>query len=141
MSPSLSFGRKWRVVSAFLLAPLITAFALACAQPPYLGGLPAVLKATVVFALIGGYPAAILLGVPAFLILRRIARPSALNCAATGACVATLPWLALALVTGFWREAINFLAFLGIIATAGAVGGVVFWVIAVGISRHETTSA
>ena len=152
----------WRVVAAFVLTPLVAAFAFACFQPLY-AGLPSlsdrILRTTVVYVLFGGYPAAFVLGVPAFLILRKKLRPSALNCAATGAVVASFPWLLVGLISNpvsaysnghvthqngakTWWGWVDLFTFVGEIAAPGALAGVVFWAIAAaGISRRERISA
>lgn len=152
----------WRVVAAFVLTPLIAAFALACFQPLY-AGLPSlsdrIVRTTFAYVVFGGYPAAFLLGVPAFLVLRKRLRPSASNCAATGAVVASLPWFLLGLTSNpnyaysnghithqngskTWWGWVDLFSFVGEIAAIGALAGAVFWALAVArISRRERTSA
>jgi hypothetical protein len=162
MSFSTSSPIRWRIVAAFLLAPLIAAFALACFQPLY-AGLPSlsdrILRTTLLYVLFGGYPAALVLGVPAFLILRKKLRPSALNCAVTGAVVASFPWLLLGLISNpdyaysnghithqngakTWWGWVDLFTSVSDIAALGGLAGVVFWAIAAaGISRGERMSA
>lgn len=151
----------WRVVLAFLLAPLIAAFLFACFQPLY-AGLPSfpdrILRTTLLYVLFGGYPATLVLGVPAFLILRERVRPSAWNCAATGAAVASFPWLLLGLVSNpehaysnghvthqsgakTWWGWVDLFTFVSETAALGALAGLVFWTIAAAeISRRERMS-
>lgn len=139
----------WRVVLAFAMTPLIAAAVLAVVQPLY-AGLPSladrISRTTFVYAFFGGYPATVFLGIPAFLFLRNRVHLSALNCAATGALVAAIPWLALGLFSNpdyaygnghvthengaktFWGW-VDLATFTGQIAALGALAGVAFWLI------------
>jgi len=147
----------WRVVAAFALTPLIAAFAFACFQPLY-AGLPSlpdrILRTTLAYVVFGDYPAALVFGVPAFLVLRNKLRLSAINCAVTGAVVASFPWLLLGLFANpdyaysnghvthengakTWWGWIDLFYFVGEIAALGALAGLVFCAIAAaGISRR-----
>ena len=137
-------------MAAFIITPLLAAFALACVHPEY-AGLPSladrIFRTTIIYALFGGYPAALVFGLPAFLFLRDRVRASAFNCAATGAVVASLPWLLLGLISNpnyaysnghvthqngakTWWGWVELFVFVGEIAALGAVAGVVFWIIA-----------
>lgn len=140
----------WRVAVAFVAAPLVVAVGLAWAEPPYGGPdrMRRVVEAGIAYALVGAYPPALLLGVPAFLALRRRLRPTALNCMLVGAAVAALPWLLLGpLLPGSDDATIMGRAtridgrttpwgwfllarFVAMTAGAGAVGGAVFWLTA-----------
>ena len=89
--------KLWRLALGFLLAPLVPAALL----PGILYGEPlAIVEGgyIVVAGLFFAYPPALLLGVPAYLLLRRRVRPSAVAVAIVGGLVAALPWLALGLL-------------------------------------------
>lgn len=151
----------WRIVAAFVFSPLIAAFALACFQPLY-AGLESlcdrILRTTFAYVVFGGYPAAFVLGLPAFLILRKKLRLSPLNCAVVGAVAASLPWLLLGLISNpryaysnghithqsgskTWWGWVDLFTFVGEIAALGALTGVVFWAISVArISCRERAS-
>jgi hypothetical protein len=89
-----------RLALAFIVAPGAAALVMAILQPLY-AGLPdfwdRVFRTALINAVVGGYPAALILGVPAYLLLRKRLRPTILNCAAVGAVIAALPWLLLGL--------------------------------------------
>ena len=142
----------WRVVLAFMLTPAVAATGLACFMPAY-DGLPdywdRVQRTALTFALFGGYPATLVLGLPAYLFLRSRVRATALNCATTGALIASAPWFVLGMMSlPDWAEVggqatvrngtmtmygwINLFQFVGSIALVGAVAGLVFWLLAVG---------
>jgi len=155
-NPTISLPPWWRTIAAFALTPLIAAFGVACIGPGY-GGYSkfpeSILRTTYEFALFGGYPPTIVLGVPAFLFLRHRVRASVLNCAATGAVVASLPWFVLGLgshpdyaatnghvtnmngaMTGWgW---IYLIELCGAMALLGAFSGALFWVIAAAGARR-----
>jgi len=125
-------------------------------------GLPSlserVFRTAVDDALFGAYPAALVLGVPALLALRGRVRASPLNCAVTGAVVASLPWLLLGLISSpdfassdghttvqdgamTWWGWVELFEFVGAIALAGAAGGIVFWAVAAaGAEQSERVS-
>jgi hypothetical protein len=91
----------WRIVAGFLVAPLVAALAMAFVEPLF-NGLPfseRVYRTTIVYCVFGAYPSTVILGLPAFFLLRRRVRASPINCALAGACVAALPWLVLWLVS------------------------------------------
>jgi hypothetical protein len=139
----------WRVILAFVLTPLLISLALASAMPFY-NGLPnymdRVLRTWPLYVIFGALPPTILFGVPTFLILRKLARLSLVNCAAVGAIIITVPWFFLFLFptgsawTGDRATIINgeytaygwleFAQTMLIFAAAGAVGGAIFWMIA-----------
>ena len=101
------------------------------------------------FAFFGAYPAALIFGVPAFLILRRRLKPRVINCVLVGGVVAAAPWLLLVLfgsnpdyaVVGthitvqhglktLWGW-IDGLKMVGWIFGLGLIGGLAFWTAAV----------
>lgn len=140
----------WRVLLAFILTPLIISLAVAVAMPLYAGNpnyLERVLRTSFVYFLYGALPPTIVFGAPAFLLLRKLVRPTLLNCAAVGAVIAALPWFLLGLLSGADQAStggratiingrytaygwLDFGEFLLMTAAAGAVGGAIFWAIA-----------
>lgn len=89
--------RRWRIILAFLIAPLVPS--AAAATVTLVDGLPngGYLQWLVLVALIGGYPAALILGLPAFFILRSRLRPRFMYVTFAGGLVAAAPWLLLVL--------------------------------------------
>lgn len=84
-----------RVIIGFLIAPYLSAALLSCFGQFY-EGLPMldrIIRTTNLFSIFGAYPTAIIVGIPAFLYLRQIARPTWINCGISGGCVAALPWV------------------------------------------------
>lgn len=123
-----------RMVWAFAAAPAAGALVIALIMAAMTGSLTAGLGMAAFGLLLVGYPAALVLGLPAWLFLRRRVRPTPLRCAAAGAAIAGLPLLVIMGVTmlaegASTRDLGNLLLPLGA-ALAGAVGGVVFWVAA-----------
>ena len=140
----------WRVAAAFVLVPGLAALSIALAAPLY-AGLPSITeriwRSAVAYGLFGAYPPAIVFGVPAYFALRRRFEPRFTNCAIVGATVAALPWTFLTFVSTPNQASIDNRAtvingsktvfgwlmeakFLSGIALCGALGGVLFWVIA-----------
>ena len=139
------------MVAAFVLTPLLASFAVAMAMP--LTALPnywdRVLRSWPAYALFGAAPATLVLGIPAFLLLKKLVRPTIFSCALAGAIVASLPWFILSVFSGesassasinghvtvqngshtiWWWYYLG--QFEALVAAAGAIGGVVFWAIA-----------
>ena len=82
------------------MVPGAAALLMAIAMPAYEGitdPLERIWRSAVAFAVFGAYPPAFIIGLPAFFMLRRHVNATIINCAATGAVVAALPWLVLAL--------------------------------------------
>jgi hypothetical protein len=152
---------RWRVIAAFLIAPLVSAFALACYLPAY-DGLPhtsdRIIRSTALYCFFGGYPSALVVGVPAYLLLRRRLKPTWLNCTIAGAVVAAAPSLLLMIVptpgafeqTGEhitvlngvrtawgWMEGLQGVAGIGAV---GLIGGLAFWLIAVAGWRRTASA-
>lgn len=82
---------RHRLVLAFILAPLAPAALIATAT--LFDGLDngGFLRTAVLIALFGGYPATLLFGLPAFLILKRWVRPRLIWIVLVGGLVATAP--------------------------------------------------
>jgi len=140
----------FRVLAAFVIAPAVAALLLASLEPLY-AGLPSlmdrVFRTFLLYLLIGGYPSAWMLGIPAYILFRHRLRPTPVNCASVGAAVATLPWLVLGLlsvpdysydggritVEHGHRTLPGWLDFgtsLGGLAAIGAFAGITFWIVA-----------
>jgi hypothetical protein len=146
---------RYRLFAAFVIAPALASVALASLMPGYMG-LPigeAVVRTALLYAILGAYPATAVLGVPAYMLLKRRARARIINCAVAGAIVAALPWFLLGLVSQPDAASMNgrptvidgkmtaygwleFGEFLLIVAFAGAIGGAIFWFIALGKWRR-----
>ncbi len=139
----------WRIILAFLLVPAFASLVLACGAPLGSGAdmSERILSTTMLYAVFGAYPATILFGLPAFALLHGRAEPTILRCAAVGAAVAAAPWLLLSLfsspnsasfeghatVVDGWRTAWGWIIAtraIAVIAAAGAIGGVAFWIVA-----------
>lgn len=134
---------------AFIGAPLLPAAIVSTYT--LFDGIPngSYLKTVVLFALFGGYPAALVFGVPALLILRRWLEPKFLYIVVAGGLVAAAPWLLLVLfgsnpdfasigthvtVQGGQKTAwgwIEGFKMVGGVFLLGLVGGVAFWLLAV----------
>lgn len=150
MQDSYTRSSSRRVVSAFILAPLATAFSIACVFPiiDWFGHRSDPIQATFTFAIFT-YPIATLLGIPAFIIVRKILKISCFNYSAVGAIIASFSVLSLGLLlrpgtssiyeyctATFYNGEMTRFGWLYLIlnsaeaAIFGAFGGVVFWVIA-----------
>lgn len=140
----------WRVILAFVVVPGAAALLMAIVMPAYEGitdPLERIWRSAVAFAVFGAYPPAFIIGLPAFFMLRRHVDATIINCAATGAVVAALPWLVLALLSRPDNASIggrstvingsltaygwlmNFY-YVGQIALLGTIAGALFWFIA-----------
>ena len=139
-----------RIIFGFIIAPAVPAAILAFWT--FFDGVDngSYLRTVAMFALYGGYPAAVIFGVPALLVLRRCLSPRFVYALAVGGLVACAPWFLMFLLgdaadyasidgrptvlegerTLFgWFEALKFL---GLVFALGAAGGTVFWLVAVG---------
>lgn len=154
-TPERTYPPTWRIVAAFLIVPGAAALLMAILMPAYDGladPVERIGRTALGTAVVGAYPTALLLGVPAFFMLRRRFDPTLLNCSLTGAVVAGLPWFILS--TLFQPDSASIggratvidgsltaygwltnLKFVGLIAAFGAVGGALFWLIAAAGSR------
>lgn len=141
----------WRIIAAFVFAPLIAAFAFCVVFPAYAGlsdYWTRVFRTLPLVAVFGAYLPTLLFGIPAYLIAVRHLRPSALSCVVVGAVVASIPWTLLGLtarpdaaytngratVVDGTMTAYGWLEFGQTILTIslfGALGGLAFWVLAI----------
>lgn len=133
-----------------MIAPSVGAALMALCAPLY-AGLPTTAErlaaSAKIYAVVGAYPPALLLGIPAYLMLRRHFAPRPLSCAIVGGGVAAIPWLFLVFASrpttasiGGWSTVIDGqytaygwltnAALVGVIALVGAAAGLAFWAIA-----------
>lgn len=145
----------WRIVLAFAVAPSVAALSYACLIPLY-AGLPdladRVWRTFLLYLLFGAYPSALLLGIPAFFILKNYLDPKPLNCALVGAGIASIPWLLIGLRSSphyaysnghvthdngmitIWGL-LDLATFVALIAALGFLAGLVFWAVAAAGTR------
>jgi hypothetical protein len=135
----LTKAETWRLVLGFLFAPFVPAVVFSIMQWGGLGGILPVL-------IYGAYPAAIVLGIPAYFLLRHWVGPRLVTIMLVGGVIAALPWLMLFLLpqSGSVRSEINdcvtridgYVTWCGMvdafklaaeIFSYGALGGLVFW--------------
>ena len=93
-----AYPPTWRIVAAFAIVPGVAALLLAVLSPAYDGlsdQFERIWRSALAFAVFGAYPATVVLGLPAFFMLRRHFDPKIVNCSLTGAVVASLPWFVL----------------------------------------------
>lgn len=148
----------WRVVLGFAVAPAAAALLFALLVPAY-DGLPShfdrVWRSSLTYLLVGGYPAALLLGIPAFIVLKTRVNPTPLNCGLAGAAIASLPWLLLSLLSApnfastdghvTYNNGVitayglmNLATLVGEVAGLGFFAGLVFWaVVALGLRESS----
>jgi hypothetical protein len=133
--------RLWRVILGFLVAPLAGGVCYTAIEAliswPSGASLGEAARTLTALTLYGGYPIALVVGVPAYLALRRLLRPRPLVAALAGGAVAVLPcllilyWPSLAgrspRAEGWLLEEATFLA---LVLAAGAAGGLAFWLCA-----------
>ncbi len=139
----------------FIIAPTVAALIMAAWLPGY-NGLPAIQafwNSAWLYAVIGAYPPTLLLGVPAYLALRRHVAATLRNCALVGAALPLLSWGLLSVLppSAGWEnvggKAVvidghrTFYGWLLVgrdlaeLAAIGAVAGLVFGLIVVGWRR------
>lgn len=143
-----------RLALAFVVAPLVPALIISTSTLFDGTDNGSFLDTVALFVVFGGYPAALVFGLPTLLIMKRWLRPRLIWVVLAGGFVAAAPW---ALATLFvsqpdsasigsnvtvangqrtlwgWIEAAKFL---GMVFALGAVGGLAFWL--VGIFRFST---
>ncbi|MFZ5718929.1 MAG: hypothetical protein ACOY5Y_05605 [Pseudomonadota bacterium] len=144
-----------RVALAFAVAPAVPA--LAYASLTLFDGIDngSFWRTAALFALLGGYPAALVLGVPVFLLLRGRLAPRLIYAVVAGGLVAAAPWTISLLpdeaahyasvdgratvvrgVRTAWGWIVS-LQFLAMTFALGALGGAAFWWIAAWKPRRE----
>jgi hypothetical protein len=153
--PERVYPTTWRIVAAFMIVPSAASLLLAILNPAYEGlsnQLERIWRSALVFAVFGAYPATVILGLPAFFMLRRHFDANLVNCSLTGAGVASLPRFILSTLSLPDNASIDGratvidgsltpygwltnLTSVGEIALLGASSGVLFWLIAAAGSR------
>jgi hypothetical protein len=129
---------------------------MAIAMPAY-DGLPnwseRVWRTAEIYGVVGAYPTAVVIGIPAYFLLRRHFAARPLACALVGSVIAALPWALLVLagssaseasvngratvISGHttaygWLQNAEFVLTIGVF---GAIGGLVFWAVAAAAHR------
>jgi len=130
----------FRLYWGFLLAPLIpilvaTLWPLWSGRPPLL----AVLPLFMLFA----YAPALIVGIPAYLGLRHLLRPTLVTTSLTGGVVACSPWLLVLLLgggsasarSGDWAAIVGGANGIAGVLALGSLGGAIFWLVVVWHSR------
>lgn len=149
VSKDIQLPPWWRLILGFAIAPLIASTTLACIISLY-AGLPNFLTRVAqiawICALFGGYPATIVFGVPAYLVLRRRVAPSVINCSLVGAIIAATPWIILVMRSKAthaysnnhftvqdsvitWWGLLDFIILIAELSVLGAFTGTIFWII------------
>ncbi len=126
-----------RVAAAFIAAPLFASLLTGAGLATFTGGamgpwLPMAFGIAVV-ALMVAAPLTVVLGIPAYLLLRRRVKARLTGSALTGAAIAATPWLAVVLAgaaSGSLAEPWTILWPLGLLIVVGAASGALFWWIA-----------
>lgn len=131
---STSSALLWRVVLGFLFAPYAGFWAYILMGGLAEGHFPFVFFPFDPLMLVA-YAPALVLGVPAYLLLKDVARASALNCAATGAMVAAAAGVLLMAIAET-RLGWGLMSALALLAGCGAVGGLVFWIVVTATPRE-----
>lgn len=136
----------WRLLLGFVLAPIAGAAVFTMVEGE------GDVKLMVPALLYGGYPATIVLGIPAFVVFRHWLRPYLATTALAGGIIAIAPWIILFSIgsSGYgevescvtqvdgrmtWCGFVGALRVLAEIFGYGVVGGLVFWICVVW--RHE----
>lgn len=151
----------WRLLAAFVLAPIAPALLASAIFPAY-GGLTDLwtrIVLTFPWALIFfGYLPTLFVGLPAYAFLRWKLRPTLRNCAITGALVAALPFGLLALLSPAdqasiggratiidghrtWFGYLEVLKMIGMLAGFGALGGAAFGLVLMGPPDRRSAAA
>ena len=145
---------RLRLIVAFTIVPGAAALMMAAIEPAYAGidsQFERVWRTTIVFALYGAYPSALIFGVPTYVFLRQKVAPSWFSSTLAGAFVAALPWLLIVLFAPEADQAsiggkatvidgsrtfhgwVSDLQLVGQIGLFGAIAGLLFWaIVAVG---------
>jgi hypothetical protein len=129
-----------RIAKAFLIAPMFGSIVLAGWYDPAKGLDWLIdLFGMALFAAAAAYSIALVVGVPAYLVLRRRLRPRLGYVVISGGLVAAAPLALFGAIDVLktpkpsltWAEVIEFVGSIGPIFAAGAVTGLVFWLVAV----------
>ena len=129
-----------RLVWAFAAAPAAGALVIALGMAAVTGSLAGGLFIGGFGVALVGYPATLIVGLPAYLALRRRMRLTLVRCAVAGAAIAGVPLMIVMSVMmladgASMRDLGNLLLPIGA-AVAGAVGGLVFWAVAAWTPRR-----
>ena len=132
--PDQIYLPAWQVTLGFLVAPGAGAVLLASLESLFEGAPPeGIWKLAILFGFFGAYPAALLVGVPAYVVLRRRFVPRPVNCMLAGAFVAAWPGAVLGLLRlngdatiDGWLQAAELILLL---ACIGLAVGMVFWLL------------
>ena len=92
--PAQEYPPAWKVVAGFLVAPAIAALLLAAFMPGY-DGLPPLERfwqSARLYAVVGAYPPTVVVGIPAYFMLRRQVAARIRNCVLVGATLPLVPW-------------------------------------------------
>lgn len=126
----------WRLALAFLIAPILPALLFAEWEWRGSQSTATLFDRFMLVSILGAYPAAILCGIPALVILRKRVKPTLLAIALAGGLVASLPWWIFAILSG--SDMID-----AILETAlpafvlGLLGGVIFFIVGVAGFRNH----
>lgn len=131
----------WRLTLAFLIAPAVPAAILAAIYWSDTPSEASYIDRFRMVAIIGAYPPALAIGVPALLILRNRVEPSVLILAVIGGVIAAVPWLLL-LPLG-WHSSFDIIGYLmeSVLPSfvLGLLGGAIFYLI--GIAGGSNTQS
>jgi hypothetical protein len=141
------FPPRWRVLAGFILAPAVPGLVFSALYPAFAGltdPFERIWRTFIGTVIFGGYVPAFAFGVPAYMILRLWLKPTLVACATAGAGVAAFPWTLLVLAAWTderrmigqltWFRLSEAASMVGEVALFGAMGGAVFWLVAVGVS-------
>jgi hypothetical protein len=141
--------KPWRLALGFLVAPLVPA--ALWLMPGLWHGTPITSFGSQVMLVViyGPYPATALLGLPAYLMLRRRLSPRFITVALAGGLIAAAPWSVLMLLLPkpsdawigschtvidgqtTWCGYLEGIKFIGLVFGLGAIGGIAFWICAI----------
>ena len=142
--------RWWRVVLAFLLAPVVPAALVVLAISP--AGLQDELtdlrfwQFVSLIVMVAGYPPSLLIGLPLYFALKRRARADWWIATFAGGACAAIPWVYLLVWGGLFdglasERPVPFIGFSSIVFGLGLIGGFSFWVIAIAGGKPSKTGA
>ena len=147
--------KAWRVALGFVVAPLAPSALAAVSTLADGGPNGGYGQWLALFALVGGYPATLVFGIPAYFVLSRFLRPRLIYVVLAGGVVAAAPFVLVMLFGGvadyasvgehvtaqrgvrtFWGW-IEMLKAVGLAFGLGLVGGLAFWMAAVFSPRRR----